>query len=263
MNDLSVWDSIVQAFEDLIDQVVAATPKILAAIAVMAIGVIVASILAKITRKLLGWVERNKFVRTAVAAAGLAGNLSRLAGKFVYWAVFLIFLSAAITVLDLQSLSETVDKIVGFLPALFSAAFVFFLAYFGSVVLRDLVVSSLKEVRFAYHRVVGIVVQTFIIVFGVVTAAAQLGLDVTLVTNNITVIVAGFVLAFAIAFGLGGRSMAGSFVTGLVTKDQLTVGQKVAVEGGVSGKVKAINATSVVLDTKEGDMMVSFHSLVK
>ena len=58
-----VWDSIVSAFEDLIDQVIDAMPRIFAAVVVLLVGIIVAKLLAEITKRLLGWIEQNKYIQ--------------------------------------------------------------------------------------------------------------------------------------------------------------------------------------------------------
>lgn len=262
MEDEGIVDSIVTAFENLIDQVIDATPRIIAAFIIMLIGMFVASFLAKITKKLINIVERNKFVQKAEATAGLAGSFSRLAGKFVYWVVFVIFFSAAANVLDVPTLSQTIDQIVAYTPKLFAAAFVFAISYLGSIVLKDLVVSALKEVRFPMHKIVGIVVQTVILVFGVVTAAAQLGLDLYLLNNSLTVIIGGLALALALAFGLGGRGIAGSYLVGLANKSQLKEGQMITFDG-MSGEIVSLGHTSAVLETKDGPVLVSYGKLIQ
>lgn len=262
MDNDGVWDSIVSAFEDLIDQVIDAMPRIFAAVVVLLVGIIVAKLLAEITKRLLGWIEQNKYIQKAEKTAGLSGSLAGLAGKFLYWVVFVIFFSAAVDVLELQSLSDTVDSIVSFAPNIFAAAFVFAIAYLGSVILRDLVRASLDEVKFPASRAIGIIVQVFILLFGVVTAVAQLGLDLTLLNNNITVVVAGLMLGVAAAFGFGGKKMAASYVTGLANKKHFKKGQKVT-SGDVSGKIKSLSYTTAVVETKDGEVVVSYDSLVK
>ncbi len=49
----------------------------------MIVGVIVAKLLATVTKRLLNWFERNKYIKKGLATAGLKGSLSSLAAKFV------------------------------------------------------------------------------------------------------------------------------------------------------------------------------------
>lgn len=261
MEDQSVWDSIVEAFESLIDQVIDATPRVIAAFVIMVVGLLVASLIGRLVRRLLRVVEKQKHIRKALASMGSAGNLARLTGKFVYWIVLAIFLSAAVEVLELAVLTDTVNAIIGYAPQLFGAAIIAGVAFVGSQILRDLTQSALSEFSAPASRGIAIGVQIFILVFGVTTAVAQLGLDVQLLTDNLTVVVAGFALAFGLAFGLGGKNHASSFLSYMVSGRQFEVGQKVKV-GEVSGAIKSLSVFSLVVETREGDIIASYDQIV-
>lgn len=260
--DQGVWDSIVTAFEDVVDQVIDATPRVLAAVAILLVGVIVAGIVRRIVKRLFKSLEKQRHIKKALASMGVAANLSRLMGKFAYWIVLAIFISVSVNVLALENLSETIDGIIAYAPALIGAAALAGVAFIGSQILRDLTESTLNQFKAPGARAIGIGVQVFILVFGITTALAQLGLDITLITNNLTVLLAGLVLALALAFGFGGKKTASSYLNYLTVGPQVEVGQKVVVDG-MSGKVKEVKQTSVVVETKDGDMIVSYDTLIR
>lgn len=187
-------------------------PQLTGALLVLAAGLIVATIIATIVRKLLVLAEDNRHFQKFLGRWEIRLRLANFAGKFAWWIVFLVFLSAAVQILRIEVLTETLNALVAYLPSLFAAAVVAVVTFVGARVVRGLVVSALEGVNLGQTRFIGNAVYTVLVVFGVTLAAAQLGLDTTLITANLTVIVGGVVLAFALAFGLGGREVAAKIV---------------------------------------------------
>lgn len=209
---VSTVDSISKPLTSYWDQFVSYLPQLVGALVILLVGLIVASVIAGVVKKLLSLAEENKDVQKFLARWDIRLRLSGFVGKFAWWVIFLVFLSAAVDVLDIAVLSATISTFVGYLPQLFAAAVVASIALLGARIVRSLVVSALEGVNFDQSRVVGMVVYVALLVFGMTLAAAQLGVDTGLLTANITVIVGGIVLALALAFGLGGRDVAARIV---------------------------------------------------
>lgn len=258
----STVNSIGDALTNYWNVVVDFLPQLVAALVVLIIGLIVASLISTAVAKLLGWVEDHRQVKSFLKRWDIKVQIAGIVGKFIWWIVFLVFLSAAVQLLQVQVLTETINTIVGYTPLLFAAAVVAGLTLLAAHVVRGLVESALDGVGFKASRVVGTGVYVVLLVFGFTLAAAQLQLDMTLITANLTVIVAGIALAGGLAFGLGGREVAGSLLAGLVTRDLVKKGQKLTVDG-VSGKVVRVTSTGVVLDTSGGEIVVSHSRLMK
>lgn len=122
--------------------------------------------------------------------------------------MFLVFVSASVDILDIPVLTTTLATLVGYLPQLFAAAVVATVVLYGARIVRSLVEGALVGVGFKQSGVVGGIVYVALLVFGLTLAAAQLGVDTNLLVANITVVIAGIMLALALAFGLGGREHA-------------------------------------------------------
>lgn len=201
-------------------------PQLIGALLVLVVGLIVASVIASIVSKLLSLAEENKQVKSFLQRWNIRLELSKFLGKFVWWGIFLIFISAAVDILNITVLTASLNTLVGYLPQLFAAAVVAVVALVGAGVVRSLVRSALDGVNFPQSRGVSTGVYVALLVFGLTAAAAQLGLDTSLITANITVIIGGVVLALALAFGLGGRDVAGKIVNNLYENSKTTVAPK-------------------------------------
>ena len=206
----AISDPLEKYWNGFVDYV----PQLVGGLLILVIGLIIASIISAIAGKLLDLVEENGQVQRFLAHWNLQVNLSKFVSRFVWWAVFLVFVSAAVDVLDIPVLSESVSMLVGYLPQLFAAAVIATVVVIGAGVVRGLVRSALDGVGFRQSRGIATAAYVALLVFGLTAAAAQLGIDTTLITANLTVIVAGVVFALALAFGLGGREAAGRIVNG-------------------------------------------------
>lgn len=191
---------------------VAYVPQLVGALVVLVVGLIAASLIGGGAKKLLELTEKNAQIKNFLHRWNISLKLSTFVGKFVWWVVFLVFLGAAVDILAIAVLSNTLAALVAYLPSLFAAAVVAVVVLFGARIVRTLVESALEGVNFAQSRGVGLAVYIVLVVFGLTAAAAQLGLDTSLITANLTVIVGGVVLALALAFGFGGKDVANKIV---------------------------------------------------
>jgi len=126
----------------------------------------------------------------------------------VYWTTLLVFFNAAVDVLQLTVLSNTFSSLVGFIPDLLAAALIAGLSILGANAAHDVVMESAKRAKVNAAKFLAVSARVVVLIFGLPLAASQLNLDLSILTNNITVVVAGIMLAFGLAFGLGGRDVA-------------------------------------------------------
>lgn len=212
----AISDPLVRYWNGFVDFL----PQLVGAILILIVGLIVASVVGGIVAKLLQAGESNKHVQQFLSRWNVRLTLSTFVSKFVWWAVFLVFVSAAVDVLNIPVLSRALEMLVGYLPQLFAAAVIATVVLIGARVVRSLIRSALDGIGFSQSRGISTAAYVALLVFGLTAAASQLGIDTTLLTANITVVVAGFVLALALAFGLGGRETAGKIVAGWYDEGQ-------------------------------------------
>jgi len=192
-------------------------PKLFGALVLLILALIVAKLAQAVVEKVLkvariDQLTKNKSVARTLKSAEVSIDLVAVVGRIVFWIVIIIFALTIADVLELTAMGDVIREILNYLPNVLAAVIVLTVTIAGARLVRDLVRAALvrMQVDFAYN--VSSVAFYVLVVFGGLMAIDQLGFDTTILTANITVLVAGVTLAFALAFGLGGRDTAKSII---------------------------------------------------
>ncbi len=209
MEEENFVDTLEESWNSLVDGFVEYTPKIVVALLLLLVGFILARFISKWVSKLVDTVENSEPVKKTMNGIGVKDfDVDGIVGIFTYWAILLIFFSAAVDVLGIDVLTDTFNSLIGYIPSILAAAVIAALTLIAANALYDIVSVSAKDTGIKAHNFLATTTKVVVMVFGLTLAATQLGLDLTIITNNITVVVAGFMLAFGLAFGLGGKDAA-------------------------------------------------------
>ncbi|CAN5638332.1 hypothetical protein BH23PAT2_BH23PAT2_09940 [soil metagenome] len=192
-------------------------PSLFGAILLIIIGAFVAKIVEKLIAKLFALLnvnefKKNKTVKKTLDSTDLNFDVAGIAGRVGFWIVIIIFALAAAEVLGLDAMRDTIRDLLGYVPNVLAGIIVLTITIAGARLVRDAITAALTRMSVDFARPVANVSYYVLVIFGTLMALDQLGFDTTILTNNITVIVAGFTLALALAFGLGGRDVAGRIV---------------------------------------------------
>ena len=101
----------------------------------------------------------------------------------------------------------------------------------------------------------GRLARVFILTFAVIIVVSQLGIDVTLLVNVVTIATAVLLGGAAVAFGIGAGGTAGNIIAAHYVRQSYRVGQRVAV-GSFEGEILEITRSAVILDAAQGRIMV-------
>lgn len=219
MNDDGFLDTINDSLMDLVDGGVEFLPKLFVAVLLLMAGSVISRGVANLVGKAVVFVETNGTVKSLFNALGISMiNISSVVTVVLRWVIMLIFISAAVDILGLAVLTDTFNALLGFVPNIFAAALVVGLSLIAGNAVRSIVSEAAHNADVGHHKALGSAARLAVLIFGFPLAAAQLGFDMTIINNNLTVIVAGFMLAFGLAFGLGGREIAAKIVEDVYKK---------------------------------------------
>jgi small-conductance mechanosensitive channel len=241
-------------------------PRLGGALALVVVGFLVARLLAAALRKALeklgldGLADRWG-VHDALERVGLERSLTRLLSKALRLALRVVVLFAALSLLGLQFLSQSLNQVVLFLPNLLIAAV---------LLLAGIVIGGMARERVdraAYQMdlpvPLGRVAQVAIVAVFAITAAAQVHIPTQILVLLLAIVVGGATLMLAIAFGLGGREVARSLSAARYVRGAHDVGQTISVSD-VRGEIRAIEPAATVLRTADGeDVRVPNHLLIE
>ena len=196
-------------------------PALLGALAILVIGYIVAKLVGKLVTRALG---RAGLDRTLHAGAGgtfvrkVTSSPSQLVGTFAFWAILLGTISLAVSVLGINALTNFVAAVYAYLPNVLAAVLIFLVASAisaGVAALANRVMggTSLGKIVATAAPILVMTIATFMI------------LDQLQIAQNIVVItyaglIGAIALGSALAFGLGGREVAGQLLQGAYEQGQ-------------------------------------------
>jgi hypothetical protein len=212
---------VSESVQRMLTEFFAFIPELLAGIAILIIGYIVAKVVGNLVGRALG---RAGLDRTLHSGQGgnwvqkVTSSPSRLIGTLTFWAVFLGAISLAVSVLGINALTEFVGAVFAYLPNVIAAVLIFLVA--GAIAAG---VSTLAT-RFMGDTPTGKVVATAAPIL-VMTIATFMILDQLKIAEQIvTITYAGLIgaiaLASALAFGLGGRDVAARMLEGAYAAGQ-------------------------------------------
>lgn len=188
-------------------------PKLFGALVLLILALVFAKLAQAVVEKVLKLARvdklaKNKQVAKTLKSAEVTFDVVSIAGRTVFWIVIIIFALTIADVLELTAMSDVIREILNYLPNVLAAVIILTVTFAGARLVRDVVRASLVRMQVDFAHNVSSVAFYVLVVFGTLMGLDQLGFDTTILSANVTIIVAGVVLALALAFGLGGREAA-------------------------------------------------------
>lgn len=194
-------------------------------------------------------------VRIGQPQMELRWPISRILAHAAYWLVIVFFLAAAAKVLGLPGLVDLFAQVLLYLPLLLVWAGAGFVLYMASGLVGSVVASGARSAGLANAALLGRVARVVAITFAGIIVIGQVGIDVTLLVNVVTIATAVFLGGAAVAFGIGAGGTVGNLIAAHYVRQNYRAGERVAV-GAHEGEILEITRSAVILDTEKGRAMV-------
>lgn len=207
-------ETIYHSLTDALVRFVSFLPALIGAALILIVGWFLSGLLASLIEralKAIGFeaaVERSgigEFIRRSGTKLTTSGVIATLIKYFI----FLIFVQAAANVLGIPQLTEIINRIILFIPNVVVAMAIIVVGSFIAQFLSDLVRSSVSELGVGSPDLLAKLTQYIVIGFAVIAAIDQLGIAATVVNTLLIGLIGSVALAVGLAFGLGGREVAG------------------------------------------------------
>ncbi|MBK7768558.1 MAG: hypothetical protein IPI44_22485 [Sulfuritalea sp.] len=210
MNDINV---LLEPFHALLGQVGAFMPRLLIALGVVVAGWVIAKLVRYSVVKALRALNFNVLTERAgvdgfLQQGGTEKDTTELIGWIVYAIALLVSLIIAFNSLGLTQVTDLLSKLLLFVPKVLVALLVIvFGSYFARFV-GGTVKSYCRGAAISDGDLLGRVARYAILVFVLLLAIDHLDISGGLIQQTFLIILAGFVFAGALAFGLGARDHA-------------------------------------------------------
>jgi hypothetical protein len=184
-------------------------------------------------------------------------SIADLLGRLVYWAVMLATLMLVADTLSLHTLTQGVRSIFAYMPSLFASLAVFVFGFWLADKARFVMGAVGTSMGMEAGKTIGRIMFAVILMFISITALNVAGIDTSLITSNILIVVASLFISFSIAYGFAARDILSNILAGYYNKERLQPGQRVRI-GNDEGVVERVSGISVVI--RSGDRTIHIPS---
>ena len=241
-------------------------PRLGGAVALLVIGVLLVRLLSRLLTKAMQGLGLDDLaerggVNHVLERGGLGRSLAEVIGRAIRIALTLVVIFAALSLLGLQFLSQSLNQGVLALPKLLIAAALILAGVVLAGFARERVDRLTYQLDFPVP--LGRLAQITVLAVFAIIAAEQIAISTSILLILIGILLASAAGTFALSFGLGGRDVARALSAGRYLRHDYTIGQEISF-GDIRGRITAIESTSTILDAGDGrSLRIPNHLLME
>lgn len=186
----------------VLNQIVSVIPNVLAAVVLVIIGNFIAKLVSDLIESMLKTSGIDKYSQYLNFKGETSILISNVSAQIIQAVLLIFFLVEAISVLQLDVLNSIGNSIIAYLPAVVSSVIILAVGIIGGNVLATFLA------KVSGSKLFGEFIRYGVIIFAVFMTLDQLKFAQTIVNTSFTMLLGAFAVAFALAFGLGGRDFA-------------------------------------------------------
>lgn len=235
-----------------------ALPGIIGGFILIIVGLIIASIVAKVIKKLLLSLNVDPLgekLKEVPIFAGLDFKISQVCSKIVYWVILFFFFMMSADTMGMNSISTIITDFIAYIPKVLSAVVVFLIGTFFANIIKNFIVSATASMNIPAGRIIGSFVFYFLVMMLGITALNQAGLETTIITENIKIILAAFMLAIGLGYGLSSKDLMSNMLASFYTNKKFKVGQHIKFLE-TEGEIVSLDNNSAILVKPNGNRVV-------
>ena len=255
MGSAGLGESIRSSLETALADLVQHLPAVLAALALLLLGWLVAHLLRAIAVRGVGYVVGLLRRRAGGTAADGMQATTRTLGALVFWAVLLLFFAIASDILGLGALTGLLARLLDYLPTLAAGLLIVAAGFLVSRLVGEVVFSATPRLESAQRAALRRLAQFSTLMTALLVGADQMGIHVTWIAVLVLMVLATVLGGAAVAMSLGARTFVANLIGGFYVKQAFRVGQAVRV-AGYQGRILDLTATSLVLEIGEGRVVI-------
>jgi hypothetical protein len=231
---------IVDSLQKGLDAFFAFIPNLIAFLVILIIGYFIAKIVAAIVRKALEKAGLDRALHESdakqyVDRVSPDASPSSAVGKIFFYLIFIFVLTAAIGALKIPAVTTFMNQVLAFLPNVIAAIVIFVVAAALSGAIAGAVAKLLGDTPTG--KIVATAVPALVMLIAVFMMLNQLQIAPQIVTITYAALLGSVALGAALAFGLGGREVAGRMLNdayrkGQENKDQVRADMETGKERG-------------------------------
>lgn len=178
-------------------------PNIVAMIVLLVIGLFIAKLVKEITLPLFEKLKIDAWLQKIGVEFKSKISVANILATTLYVLVVVLFVVEALSVLKLEILTHVGHDIVAYLPFILSAAIILFIAVIAGKYVEKVITNNFND-----SKATAFIAKVAIIIIGAFIALYQMGIAPAMINSAFVIVLGAIAVAFAIAFGIGGRDFA-------------------------------------------------------
>jgi hypothetical protein len=210
-------DMLVDTTREFLRQTAEFLPKLSLALVMVAVGWLIAKAARFAIERALHAINFNVLTERAgtddfLRQAGMRGDTCTLFGLVAFWIVLLAVLTSAFNTLGLTYMTDLLHRMVLFTPKLLVAMLIVIFGSYCARLAGNAVQEFCVQAQIPDADLLSSIARYIILALVVMIALSQVEIGGDIVQRTFLIILAGLMLALALAFGLGGRDWAASLL---------------------------------------------------
>ncbi len=241
------------ALQNAFQPVINLLPSVVAMVAVLALGYIVARLIGRVTDALgkrigLDGAAERSGLSASMKKVGIERGLSSIVAQLVFWMLMCVFVVAAFNLLNLPSLSAATQKLVDYIPKLLAATTVVLIGLLIASFLRGVIATAADRIGISYADRLASGAYYILALMTFIAAFDQLEIQFALLNQLILIAFGALALGVGLSVGLGGRDVAGGIMSGYYVRQRMQSGDSVSV-AGIKGVIREVGPVATVIET--------------
>lgn len=247
------FQPVINALVNILTEILNFIPHLVNGLIILIVGYLISALARWIIRTVLHRLRFDELadrvgITNALSSLGVRLPLSNVIAQLVFFFLLLSFATSAVTLMGLPAIASLLQNVLAFVPRAISAAIIII---FGSMLARFLgetITNVAGNVNITYNKALGKVIEYTLVAFVVVLAVSTMGVDTTILTTAMTILIAAGGLAIALTFAFGAREAARNVIAGHYIRQSFSPGQQIEM-GDYRGRLRSTSGTYTVLET--------------
>ena len=243
-------DWVVQALQPVVQMIA----PLLGMLLLLAIGFVVARFVARAIEALgnrigLQTAAERSGLTESMKKVGIEKGVPAIVGQIFFWLLMSVFLLAGVNILGLPGVSETMQKLVEYIPNLLAAMAIVVIGLLIANFFRGVIATAADRVGISYADRLATGCYYVLALMTFIWAFEQLEVGFALLNQMILIAFGALAVGLGLALGLGGRDVVGGILAGYYVRQRMHSGDAVSV-AGLEGTVREVGPVATVIETQ-------------
>jgi small-conductance mechanosensitive channel len=171
---------------------------------------------------------------------------STILSKVIYYIILFMVIWGTADIVNIDALSAMIENLFNYLPTFFSALIVFIVGLFFADFLKKMILTTTKSLNLSIGPIIANFVFYFLLINIAMMSLAQAGIETDAIKDNISIILAGIVAAFALGYGFASQPLLASMLSAYYNKKKVAKGDYIKFDNA-AGVISEIDNMSLTI----------------